>query len=143
MSLFFVRVQRMITVGLTPGLKFLARIKKKQTIGFDELAHRIQARSSMTRGDAYGVLLQLSDIMVEELMEGNPIEIAGVGTIYPDFRAKAVNTLEEVTVDTITSRRLKFRPDNKLRDKIKTIKVELDPIEEIKGLQLKTDEPNP
>lgn len=143
MSLFFVRVQRMISVGLTPGLKFLARLRKKKTIGFDEIADRIQARSSMTKGDAYGVLLQTSDIIFEELMEGNPVEIEGIGTLYPVFNAKAVNTLEEVTADTITRRKIAFRPTKKLREKFQSIKVELDPIEEIKGLQLKTDEPNP
>lgn len=138
MSLLFVRVLRKITVGATPGMKYLARIKKKKTIKFDEMSDRIQSRSSVTKGDAYGVLIQFSEIMIEELLEGNPVEIAGVGTISPEFSAKAVDTLDEVTVDTITRRKLGFRPSKKLREKMQSIKIELDPIEDIKGLQLKT-----
>lgn len=135
MTLPIVRVLRKITVGAMPGMKFLIRPKKRKAIGFEELAKRIQAHSSLTKADAYAAMLQMQDEAFAELMEGNPVSLGKLGTLTPMFRAKAVDTLEEATENTITRKYLRYTPSAEARKFIQDIPVELDKTDQIKGLQ--------
>ena len=135
MTMLLVRVLRNITVGLTPGLKYLVRPKRKKPIGFEELAKRMQAHSSLTKADAYAAMLQMQDEALAELMEGNPVNLGKLGTLTPMFRAKAVNTLEEANESTITRKYLRYTPSAEVRKAIQDIPVELDKSDQMKGLQ--------
>lgn len=139
MSMAIVRVLRKITVGLTPGLKYLVRPKRRKTIGFEVLAERIQAHSSLTKADAYAAMLQMQDEAIEELKEGNSVSLGKLGTFTPTFSAKAVDTLEEATETTITRKYLRYTPTKLLREIVKNIPVEFDKTHKIKGLQTGQD----
>ncbi|MCK9163673.1 MAG: hypothetical protein M0O93_04935 [Bacteroidales bacterium] len=135
MSIKYVAVERMISVGLNPGIKFLARPVKKETISFDQIADRVQSHSSLTKADVYASFMQSLEEVTEELMEGNPVELGDYGIIYPVFSAKAMDTLEEVDASTISSPTLRFLFSNMLRKKMKTVDVVLDKSKDIKGIQ--------
>ena len=135
MAIKYVRVQRNISVGNNPGVKFLARPVKKKTIKFEQIAERVQAHSSITKADVYACFMQSLEEVVEELMEGNPVELGDYGTIYPTISAKAVSTLDEVDASTISDPRLRFLFSNLLRKRMKSVPVVLDKSQEIKGLQ--------
>ena len=135
MTMLLVRVLRNIVVGMTPGMKYLVRPKRKKPIGFEELAKRMQAHSSLTKADAYAAMLQMQDEALEELMEGNPVNLGKLGTLTPMFRAKAVNTLEEANESTITRKYLRYTPSAEVRKAIQDIPVELDKSDQMKGLQ--------
>lgn len=135
MTMLLVRVWRKIVVGAVPGMKYLVRPKKKKAIGFEELAKRMQAHSSLTKADAYAAMLQMQDEAIAELMEGNPVSLGKLGTLTPMFRAKAVNTLEEANESTITRKYLRYTPSAEVRKLIQDIPVELDKTDQIKGLQ--------
>ncbi len=130
-----VRVLRKIAVGLTPGMKYLVRPKKRKAIGFEVLAERIQAHSSLTKADAFAAMLQMQDEAFSELMEGNPVNLGKLGTLTPMFRARAVDTLEEATEKTITRKYIRYTPSEEVRKAIQDIPVELDKTDQIKGLQ--------
>ena len=135
MTLPIVRVLRKITVGAMPGMKFLIRPKRRKAIGFEELAKRMQAHSSLTKADAYAAMIQMQDEVLAELMEGNPVSLGKLGTLTPMFRAKAVDTLEEANENTITRKYLRYTPSVEVRKLIQDIPVELDKTDQIKGLQ--------
>ena len=135
MTLPILRVLRKITVGSLPGMKFLVRPKKRKAIGFDKLAERIQAHSSLTKADAYAAMIQMQDEVLAELMEGNPVSLGKLGTFTPVFSAKAVDTLEEANENTITRKYLRYTPTEEVRKLIQNIPVELDKTDQIKGLQ--------
>lgn len=135
MTMLLVRVLRNIVVGLTPGMKYLVRPKKKKPIGFEELAKRMQAHSSLTKADAYAAMLQMQDEALSELMEGNPVNLGKLGTLTPMFRSKAVDSLEEANESTITRKYLRYTPSAEVRKAIQDIPVELDKSDQMKGLQ--------
>lgn len=135
MAIKYVRVKRIIQVGANPGQKYLARQIKKKTISFDQIAERVQAHSSMTKADVYASFMQAVEEITEELMEGNPVQLGELGTVYPTFSAKAVDDLEDVDASTISKPKLRFLFSKKLREKMKEVPVELDKSQEIKGLQ--------
>lgn len=135
MAIKYVRVQRNISVGSNPGVKFLARPVKSKTIKFEQIAERVQAHSSITKADVYATFMQSLEEVLEELMEGNPVELGDYGTIYPTISAKAMDALEDVDASTISDPRLRFLFSKKLRDRMKSVPVVLDKSQEIKGLQ--------
>ena len=135
MAIKYVRVQRTISVGNNPGVKFLARQVKNKTIKFEQIAERVQAHSSITKADVYGSFMQAVEEITHELMEGNPVQLGELGTIYPSFNAKAMPTLDDVDASTISKPKLRFLFSKKLREKMKTVPYVLDRPEEIKGLQ--------
>ena len=135
MAIRYVRVQRNSQVGADPGIKFLARQVKNDTVSFDQIAERVQAHSSMTKADVYGSFMQAVEEITHELMEGNPVQLGDLGTVYPTFNAKAMPTLDDVDASTISKPKLRFLFSKKLREKMKTVPYVLDKPEEIKGLQ--------
>ena len=143
MALRFVKVKRRIVVGATPGVKFLARLVPGNVIDMKGLAERVSKTSSLSRGDIYSVVLQISDIMTMELLEGNQVQIGEIGKVIPKFSAKAVDTLEEVDVSTITRVYADFSPSLEFRKKMDELKVKFEPLEDITGLQIETNTPNP
>jgi predicted histone-like DNA-binding protein len=143
MALRFVKVKRRIVVGATPGIKFLARMVQGNVIDMKGLAERISKTSSLSRGDIYSVLIQLGDAMTMELLEGNQVQVGEIGKFVPKFSAKAVNTLEEVDASTIKRVFADFSPSVEFRKKMDELKVKFEPLGDIKGLQIETEEPNP
>lgn len=141
MPIPFVRVLRKIVVGAMPGMKYLVRPKTKKAIGFEELAKRIQAHSSLTKADAYAAMLQMQDEAFAELMEGNPVDLGKLGKLTPMFRSKAVNTLEEATEKTISRKYIRYTPSAEARKYVQDIPVELDKTDQIKGLHSSTNTP--
>lgn len=136
MPMKFVRVLRNIVVGATPGMKYLLRQKKNKVITTKQIAERIAETSAWSKGDVFGLLMQYETVIEWELMEGNPVQLGEIGVISPEFSAKAVNTLEEANVSTITRRFIRLRPKREFAMKMKSIPVEYDNNEDIKGLQL-------
>lgn len=79
------------------------------------LAERVSETSSLSRGDIYSVVLQISDIMTMELLEGNQVQFGEIGKFAPKFSAKAMETLEEVDASTITRVYADFSPSVEFR----------------------------
>ena len=143
MAIKFVKVKRRITVGANPGVKFLARMVPGNIIDMKGLAERISKTSSLSRGDIYSVIFQMEDMMTMELLEGNQVQIGEIGKFIPRFSAKAMDTIEEVDASTITRVYADFSASLEFRKKMDELKVKIEPLENIKGLQIETNTPNP
>ena len=139
MAIKFVKVKRRIVVGATPGVKFLARMVPGNVIDMKGLAERISKTSSMSRGDIYSVVFQMEDMMTMELLEGNQVQIGEIGKFVPKFSAKAMDTVEEVDASTITRVYADFSPSLEFRKKMDELKVKIEPLENITGLQIETN----
>ncbi len=136
------KVKRRISTGTNPGEKWLARIFHNETVGFEEIAEMISETSTLSAGDILNTLRQLETVVTWNLLQGNPVELGDLGKFYFKITAKAVDTLEEVTAETITRKYVRFRPSKRFYKKLretKTTFVDLD----IKGLQSKTGNETP
>ncbi|MPL70226.1 hypothetical protein SDC9_15981 [bioreactor metagenome] len=136
------KVKRRISTGTNPGEKWLARIFHNETVGFEEIAEMISETSTLSAGDILNTLRQLETVVTWNLLQGNPVELGDLGKFYFKITAKAVDTLEEVTAETITRKYVRFRPSKRFYKKLretKTTFVDLD----IKGLPSKTGNETP
>ena len=137
-----VRVKRNIQTGFTPGEKYLGRLFHNETVGFEEIAQMISETSSLSAGDILATLRQLETVVTWQILQGNPVELGDLGKFYFKITAKAVDTLEEVTAETITRKYVRFRPSKRFYKKLretKTTFVDLD----IKGLPSSNDPETP
>lgn len=144
MGIKYIRVKRRIAVGLTPGIKFLATIKRGDTVDLKRIYEDITDLSSLSRGDIKSVVDNMIFVMTKHLCDGRTVNLGEFGIFTPYLSAKACDTLEEVDEKTIDKVNVRFRPNKDL-----AIKLELTPKElgslEVKGYQPKhpTEDPQP
>ena len=136
------KVKRRISTGTNPGEKWLARIFHNETVGFEEIAEMISETSTLSAGDILNTLRQLETVVTWNLLQGNPVELGDLGKFYFKITAKAVDTLEEVTAETITRKYVRFRPSKRFYKKLRETKATIIDID-IKGLQSKTENETP
>ena len=79
----------------------------------DEIADRLAAISTVSRGDTYNVLKNLSDVLKSFMKEGRSAKLDGVGTFYytADATKQGVDTPEEVSAKQIVGVRVRFLPE--------------------------------
>lgn len=118
MAIGYVVVKRNITTGFSPGEKYLAVIEREKQVDFETIAEQIVESSSMSKGDVMGVLQQLEQQMSFHLLRGASVKLGLLGIFQPAFKAKARDTQEEVTSDTITRIYINYRPSTWLRKKM-------------------------
>lgn len=135
MAIPYVKVKRSINVGMEPGEKFLIKIFKEEPVDLDVIAEEIAESSTMSKGDVMGVLQQLQVRLSFHLMRGASVRLSLLGTFSPTIRAKAVPTMDELTVDTIKGVHVSFRPSPWLSNKIKGVKFKQKDLS-VKGLQV-------
>lgn len=136
------KVKRRISTGTNPGEKWLARIFHNETVGFEEIAEMISETSTLSAGDILNTLRQLETVVTWNLLQGNPVELGDLGKFYFKITAKAVDTLEDVTAETITRKYVRFRPSKRFYKKLRETKATIIDID-IKGLQSKTENETP
>ena len=124
MAVRFMRTKKRISVGPTPGVKFLAKIVYGETVSLEKLSEFVAEASAMTEGDIYSVLVQSQNVMIRLLTDGVPVDLGRFGRIYPKFRAKAMPTYEEVTAETITHFTARFLPSPYFKKKLFGTKFE-------------------
>jgi len=139
MAARYMKTKRNILVGSTPGEKFLAKIIYGDTVTLEKLSEMIAETSALSQGDVYSVLIQLQKVLSWLLSEGIPVDLGKFGRLYPGIKAKAVNTYEEVTVDTILDFYIRFFPSKAFREVLKNQKFEFHEVE----IKSHAPKPNP
>ena len=133
MAINYTKVKRSIAVGSNPGEKFIARIVREQSVSLDQIAEEIAGASTMGKADVLGVLQQLQVQMKAHLLRGASVKLDLLGSFTPWLRAKAVETPDEVNVQSIKGTHINFKPSKWLSKEVKNVSYRLvDPT--IKGL---------
>src|SRR5574344_551787 len=113
MAMDYIRVQRNIHTGATPGTKYLARIYRKGNISVDNLASEIAEATTMSYPDVLGVLKALEITISRHILNGEGVKLDILGSFLPAISAKAQATLDKVTSESIRKARCRFYPSAK------------------------------
>ncbi|MFA6200237.1 MAG: hypothetical protein WC679_07545 [Bacteroidales bacterium] len=124
MAVRFMKTKKKISVGTTPGIKYLAKIVYGETVSLEQLSEFVAEASAMTEGDIYNVLVQSQNVIIRLLTDGVPVDLGRFGRFYPRFNAKAMSTYEEVTAETISNFTARFLPSPYFRKKLVGTKFE-------------------
>lgn len=119
----FKKVKRNVTVGHTPGVKYMAQIVRGETIDFNKMADMIAETSTISKGDILAVLEQMQTTAAWMMQAGHSVRFGDLGIFTPTAKVKAVDTEEKVTVDTIQRMYTRFTPSVDLKQKMKSSKI--------------------
>ena len=135
MSISYVKVKRNLTVGSNPGERFLARIfRTGNDVTLEQLAENISEASTLSSADILAALKALESQIAKSVLNGQTVRLGYLGSFVPSIEAKAVNTVDEVTADSIMRARCRFVPSPIFKNKLKNCKFTLANLD-IAGLQ--------
>ena len=79
----------------------------------DEVADKLAEISTVSLGDTYNVLKNLSSVLKSFMKEGRSVKLEGIGTFYytADATKQGVDTPEEVSAKQIVGVRVRFLPE--------------------------------
>ena len=106
----------------------------------EAILEEIQSATTFSRADADAIIHAFADVMVEGIADGRIVDLGVLGTIYPKITAKAVDSKEECTVETIKNKSILYRPDGELSDEAKKMKLRI--IDVVPSDKTTTDEPD-
>lgn len=108
------KIQRKIVTGATPGIKFMAALVRTPNMTQDELEERIANSTSLAPGDVASVFMSLRFEIGMSIANGRSVETS-FGLFQSQLKVKAVNTLEEVTADTVEKVNIRYYPSKKMQ----------------------------
>lgn len=133
MAIKYVKVKRTITVGKNPGDKYLARLFRGQDVRIDQIASDIAGSTTVSYPDVLACLKAMEIHVSKYVLAGQAVKFGLLGSFIPAISAKAVDTPEAVTLETIRYTRCRFYPSAIFMQSLAKSKYELADLE-IKGL---------
>ncbi|MDR1725610.1 MAG: HU family DNA-binding protein [Bacteroidales bacterium] len=110
MAIGYVKIQRKINVGGNPGIKFLARVFRKNTVNLDTIAREISGATSLSYADVLASLKAFEIHVSRHVLNGEGVKLELLGSFNPAIKATAQDSLTDVTVDTIKRAKVRFVP---------------------------------
>ena len=101
-------------------VRYHARVVTKQTIDSDDIVRQIHQRSTLAKGDIKAVLSELRDVVKENLLNGNNVNLNGLGVYSLTLEAPKDATPTDTHAQNIGIKRIDFRADRNLRKEIMT-----------------------
>ena len=130
MAIKVIAQRREVKLGKKPGMKFVMR--PDLYIPIQE--KKVFAEASTHSGISAGVIKAAWDAAGEVLRtwatEGHSVPLPGLGTMRFGVRSKAVEKLEDVKANLITTRRIVFTPNVEVKDELKNTSIQITCLDE-------------
>ena len=98
---------------------YFPRLTESSQVTLQEMIWAIEKRSSVTESDVYAVLYNLVNLIPELLLKGNTVKLDNLGTFRLYAQTQAESSPEKVSDHNITGLKLTFRPDVRIKQKLK------------------------
>ncbi|MDR1847103.1 MAG: hypothetical protein LBR17_03185 [Bacteroidales bacterium] len=110
MSIKYVKVQRNISTGTTPGVRYLARIFRSGNITIEQLAAEISEATTVSFPDVLASVKALEIIISRHVLNSEAVKLGMLGMFAPGIKATAKSTLAQVDPTTIQRAYCRFYP---------------------------------
>ena len=121
MAVDFKLVPKQNTSASPPETKYYPCAVSKGEVDLDYLAEIVAGRCTVSVADCYGVLIALSDVIGEQLSQGNIVKIDRLGTFALTLKGSGTNTPEKLSKDLIKSAKILYKPALNLKRILKNI----------------------
>ena len=131
MAIKVIAQRRVLKIGKNPGVK---KFVMRPDLYIPIQEKKVFAEASTHSGISAGVIKAAWDAAGEVLRtwatEGHSIPLPGLGTMRFGVRSKAVEKLEDVKTNLITTRRIVFTPSVEVKDELKNTSIQITCLDE-------------
>ena len=131
MAIKVIAQRRLLKIGKNPGVK---KFVMRPDLYIPIQEKKVFAEASTHSGISAGVIKAAWDAAGEVLRtwatEGHSIPLPGLGTMRFGVRSKAVEKLEDVMTNLITTRRIVFTPSVEVKDELKNTSIQITCLDE-------------
>ncbi len=103
--------------------KYYAAIVLGEEVTIDEIVKDVEKFCSLSEPDIVGVIAAFEYVVESKLCQSRYVRFNRLGTMYPRFSSKGVDTEEEVDETLISNRSIRYLPGQKLRDALAVAKL--------------------
>ncbi len=101
---------------------YTPKISSTGVVTTKSLAKQIAVESTISDNEAKRFIDGFAMVVREMLLNGFQVKLDKLGTFTPKFKAKAVDSAEDVTTDTISGKTVEFRASSTVEKKLKAAK---------------------
>ena len=101
---------------------YCAALLKSKTVGMKEISEALSEASTLNSIDCYAVMMGMTQQIVQHLLQGNVVNVEGLGSFRITAKTHAEATPEEVTAATISGATVNFRPSVEVKKHLRHAK---------------------
>jgi predicted histone-like DNA-binding protein len=106
--------------------KYYAVRVQRGEVDLEQLSKDLAKRSSLSKGDVYACMIELSQLLGEYIQEGYNVRLDGLGIFSMSVTSKGFERAEDCTPRHVSASKLCFRADKRLKESLKNLRFERD-----------------
>lgn len=107
-----------------PQTRYFPRAVQTDILDFKTISKNISYSSSLTESDVYGVMIAVTNQIINGLQEGKIVRFGDLGSFQISLQGNGTDNQNDLGKDLITSQKVIFRPGNDVKKMIKSLKFE-------------------
>lgn len=123
MSIKYKVVKQVFGFDKSKTPQYVVKTVTSGVVDFNKVRSQVTQICGAHRGTVNLVIDGLIDVMVNNLDMGHSIQLGEFGTLRPGIRAKAQDTEETATAETIYRRRINFVPGRLLKNFLREVSI--------------------
>ena len=130
MAIKVIAQRREVKLGKKPGMKFVMRPDLYIPIQEKKVFSEASTHSGISSGVIKAAWDAAGEVLRTWATEGHSVPLPGLGTMRFGVRSKAVEKLEDVKANLITTRRIVFTPSVEVKDELKNTAIQITCLDE-------------
>ena len=130
MAIKVIAQRREVKLGKKPGMKFVMRPDLYIPIAEKKVFSEASTHSGINAGVIKAAWDAAGEVLRTWATEGHSVPLPGLGTMRFGVRSKAVEKLEDVKTNLITTRRIVFTPSVEVKDELKNTSIQITCLDE-------------
>ena len=130
MAIKVIAQRREVKLGKNPGKKFVMRPDLYIPIAEKKVFSEASTHSGISAGVIKAAWDAAGEVIRTWATEGHSVPLPGLGTMRFGVRSKAVENLEDVKANLITTRRIIFTPNVDVKDELKNTAIQITCLDE-------------
>ena len=121
MAVQFKMVLKQNNLASPPEVKYYPCAVSQGEVNLDDLSKIIANSSTMSRADCYGVIMAMSEVIGQQLLQGRIIRIDNLGTFSLTLQGTAADSPEPLGKSNIKKAKMLFQPSKDIKEVLKKI----------------------
>jgi predicted histone-like DNA-binding protein len=121
MAIQFKMVPKQNNIASPPEVKYYPCAISQGEVNLNDLAKIVASRCTISRADCHGVIMALSEVIGQQLVQGNIVRLDELGTFSLTLQGTAADSPEPLGKANIKGARIVFQPSRDIKIFLKSI----------------------